>query len=60
MKKKKLLAILLTAIMSVAALAFSGCFDVEPNSSSDSSSSSSSSSEREPWYDQNVDPDGWT
>ena len=60
MKTKKLLAMLLAAMMSVFALALSGCFDVGNDSSSDSSSSSSSSSEREPWYDQNVDPDGWT
>ena len=60
MKMKKLLGMLLAMIACVAAFAFTGCFAAEDISSGSSSSSSSSSSERDPWYDQNVDPDGWT
>ena len=58
MKRKKLLKIFLAATICGALTALAGCFG--PIENADSSSSSSSSSEREPWYDQNVDPDGWT
>ena len=58
MKGKKLLGILLAMMMCVAMVSFAGCFGSEPDSSSESSSSSSSN--REPWVDDNVDPEGWT
>ncbi len=60
MKNRKLLGILLAMITCMATISLAGCFYGETESPSNSSSSSSSSNNRDPWYDQDVDPDGWT
>ena len=55
MKNKKFLAVLLAGLMGLSMFAFAGCFGPEGDSTDDGLSS-----DRESWYDQNVDPEGWT